>query len=84
MEEALRRIDNWKIGQKLDLSGLKLTKVPILPDDVNELLLSSNYIEILPMLPDSLKILDISHNKIEYIEKLPSKLKKFICSDCYY
>ena len=60
----------------LDLSNRKLTKIPIIPDDVTELNLSRNEITKIKNLPKNLQTLYSHHNKITKIENLPDLLQE--------
>ena len=55
----------------LDLSNQKLTKIPIIFNNVTELILSYNQITKIENLPSSLQYLDLANNKITKIENLP-------------
>ncbi|WP_413732825.1 TcdA/TcdB catalytic glycosyltransferase domain-containing protein [Sodalis sp. RH20] len=49
---------------KLNLSGLNLTSLPVLPPHIEELNVGNNVLKTLPSFPDTLKILKASHNRL--------------------
>ena len=65
----------------LDLSKRKLTKIPVIPNDVTKLNLSCNQITKIENLPDSLQVLNLHSNKITKIENLPENLQILQLSD---
>jgi len=58
----------------LNLSHRKLTKIPIIPNDVTELHLYHNQIKKIENLPENLHTLCLSNNQITKIENLPNNL----------
>jgi Leucine-rich repeat (LRR) protein len=68
----------------LDLSGKKLSVLPTLPDNLEELYCSNNQLTYLTAynqkLPPNLKILECNGNKLTELPTLPDKLEKLLCS----
>ena len=64
----------------LDLSNKNLTKIPIIPNDVTELILSYNQITKIENLPKNLQTLHLYNNEITKIENLPDSLQKLYLS----
>ena len=60
----------------LDLSKQKLTKIPVIPNDITGLNLSNNQITKIENLPDSLQKLYLYYNQITKIENLPDSLQE--------
>jgi Leucine-rich repeat (LRR) protein len=69
MEEANRRIQEWQqngdINQILDLYGLNLTELPVLPRNLQKLKCSGNQLENLSNLPNTLQELYFGDNQLE-------------------
>jgi hypothetical protein len=74
--EANRIISEWIPGTTLNLSKLNLTKLPNIPNGVEDLDVSNNKITYIHSLPRTVKILDCSNNKISHIENLPNGIEK--------
>ena len=91
MEEAQRRIRNWKIFNfiqhllgfeppSLNLADLGLTELPELPSRVRYLDCSNNQLTRLPSeLPSGLRILLCSENQLRSLPELPSGLTTLSC-----
>jgi hypothetical protein len=82
MEIAKERVRNWKSGL-LDLSRLRLTELPELPEGVTWLHCYHNKLTSLPdTLPASLICLDCSHNQVTTLpDTLPVGLRYLKCID---
>ena len=69
MEEALRRIRRWKKQKKprkwLNLSGLGLTELPLIPSKVRRLLCVRNQLKTFDNLPKRLQELACGGNTFE-------------------
>lgn len=76
---ATQQVQKWIPGTKLDLSGLSLTKLPQLPENLTDLNIDYNELETLPSLPPSLEILWCSFNKLKSLPNLPLSLRQIIC-----
>ena len=83
MEEALRRIRRWKKQKKprkwLNVSGLGLTELPLIPSKVRRLLCVRNQLKTFDNLPKRLQELACGGNTFETLETLPPNLKKLYC-----
>lgn len=79
MDEANKRIQKWitkgNVKRVLDLAGLDLSELPLLPDTVECLDCSINPLLHLHGLPSSLKKLYCNHTKITSFDGLPYGLK---------
>ena len=64
----------------LDLSNQKLTKIPIISNNVTELILTYNQITKIENLPKNLQKLYLYDNQITKIENLPNSLQKLYLS----
>ena len=71
MEIAVQRIQQCVNGI-LDLSNLKLTELPSLPEGITLLKCSFNQLTFLPPLPSTLKTLICSSNRLTSLPELPS------------
>jgi len=60
----------------LNLSNQNLTKIPIIPNDVTELILSHNQITKIENLPENLQLLWLDYNQITKIENLTSSIQE--------
>lgn len=74
--EASRIISEWIPGTTLNLSKLNLTKLPAIPNGVEDLNVSNNKITYIHSLPRTVKTLNCSNNKIRHIENLPNGIEK--------
>lgn len=74
-------IKKWIKGVPLNLSGMRLHKVPSIPDDVTELILDENFLTSIANdeLPKKLQILKCSGNKLTELS-VPSSVKILICN----
>ena len=80
MEIALQRIQQCT-NRKLDLSKLKLTELPPLPDDLIMLRCDLNELTSLPELPSTLRILHCHANQLTSLPELPPFLESLSCSN---
>lgn len=81
-DELLRRIDNIVDGS-LNIVGLHVTSLPLLPEGLKSLWCSNSDLRSLPkILPSSLLILDCSFTYISELPVLPSGLKQLCCEYC--
>ena len=85
MIEAQSRINEWILeddpDEMLSLSGLDLTSLPPLPDNLKRLDCSFNNLTRLPSLPESLVYLSCYSNKLKSLPHLPDSLKLLFCHD---
>ena len=85
MDEAQRRIDKWiaegEVDNELQLSNLKLTRLPPLPENVRILFCERNNLTELPDLPDTLIDLFCGDNKLTRLPTLPADLDTLSCSN---
>ncbi len=85
MSKAIRIIGEWmkakNVNAVLNLSGLGLKELSIIPGGVKKLNISNNELTELIPLPPSLEELNFSNNKISKIVFLPPKLKVLNCSN---
>jgi Leucine-rich repeat (LRR) protein len=83
MEIANKRIQEWvKNGDKdqiLDLSDLKLTKLPTIPKNVQYLDCTNNQLTVLPKLPN-VRILYCGFNRLTVLPELPNAKEVY----CYH
>ena len=79
MDEAKRRIAQWKEGSNLDLNSLGLTELPSLPSKLSYLYCYNNQLTSLPPLPSSLEILYCWNNNLISLPSLPSSLIELWC-----
>ena len=79
MEQANKKIDEWikngNIKSMLDLSSLNLRGLPDLPNSLQELDCSHNFLSILPTLPVSLKYLNCGNNLLSSLPDFPPNLR---------
>ena len=66
---------------KLYLSNKNLTKIPVIPKHITELVIENNKISKIENLPSGLQQLVIENNKISKIENLPDGLQNLSLSD---
>jgi Leucine-rich repeat (LRR) protein len=85
MEEAERRIQEWwsasDMDATLDLHGLGLVTLPVLPLPLRHLNVSYNKIEALPKLGKYLLTLGCTGNCLVELPNLPPNLRVLACSD---
>ena len=74
-------IFEWKQLPKLDLSNLKLKKLPKLPKHLKDFDCSNNRLKELPKLPKYLKYFDCSNNKLITLPKHLPYIEHFDCSN---
>jgi len=84
MDKAQRRIDEWvakgDVDNILDLSVLKLTSLPALPENLKNLWCEHNNLTELPKLPDTLIDLYCGANKLSSLPPtLPANLDTLAC-----
>ena len=74
-------ITKFKIfeGINLNYSRKNLTKLPELPDNLQELFCDGNKLTSLPKLPNNLEILWCDHNQLTSLPKLPNNLEILWC-----
>jgi Leucine-rich repeat (LRR) protein len=81
-DELMRRIDNIVDGN-LNIVGLHLTSLPMLPEGLKSLYCSNTDLVCLPsVLPSSLLFLDCSFTYINELPELPPGLKQLSCEYC--
>jgi len=74
--------DDWVYQldiQSFNVSGIGLTKLPELPENLISLDCSMNNISVLPELPKNLQLLYCENNKIKELSELPDTLKILWC-----
>lgn len=91
MEEAKKRIEEWKIEAEesfkkgftsvmpLDLIELGLTSLPPLPDILTDLFCDNNQLTTLPHLPSKLVFLSCRNNQLTSLPDLPDSLTELYC-----
>ena len=65
----------------LNYSNNRLTKLPQLPDSLQELHCYCNKLTELPKLPNSLQRLSCNNNKLKILPELPNSFHKLDCWD---
>ncbi len=60
----------------LNLSGLNLAEIPVLPPGIAELNVSDNALTDLPEIPLGVKKIDASHNRLAQLPTMPSTLEE--------
>jgi hypothetical protein len=79
-------IDSWRLGQReapflqLNLSGLSLKELPVLPANLENLMCNDNRLTTLPELPPYLKYLNCDRNALTTLPKLPDRLEDLQCN----
>ncbi|MCW2255364.1 hypothetical protein M2263_001455 [Providencia alcalifaciens] len=65
----------------LNLKGLELSSLPILPPNITRLNVSYTPLKTLPPLPNTLKILKCISSKLESLPELPPHLEELLCDN---
>jgi Leucine-rich repeat (LRR) protein len=76
----LPNLTRFKKLKSLNCRSNEITRLPRLPDTLEELNCENNNLTCLPVLPKNLKYINCSNNKITHLPKLPYNLMSLDCS----
>ena len=75
-----QKIEESKRTGELDISGMGLTTLPILPSSLTHLHCDLNQLTNIPVLPERLKYLGCAYNQLKTLPILPPTLTNLYCS----
>jgi len=82
-KEAIEKINKWKqqgdLSKGLDLFGMCLKWLPVLPRNLQILSCTRNELTKLPRLPKNLQKLHCASNELTSLPPLPTSLRRLLC-----
>ena len=76
--DLFNKIINYDTVIYINCSNNQLSKLPKVPNSLQELLCDYNQLTTLPKLPNSLQIIDCNDNQLTSLPELPNSLMEFI------